>query len=592
MYYDFTVPIPVAQGKITCMKKGGIQYIQFETGRVYYPDRKYTIPQRVSIGKADVNHPGRMFPNEKYQEHFPDAAMPEERSEAYRSCALRIGSYVVIRKVLQEYKLPGMLRKYLGTDCGLFLDLVSFLIIEEENVGLHYPDFAFCHPLFSEGMRIYSDVKVSRLLNSIRREQMLGFLDDWNQNRDHRQRIYIYYDSTNKNCQAGNIDLVEYGKAKDERGLPVFNISLVFDKTNRLPLLYEEYPGSITDVTQLPFMVDKVREYGYRKIGFILDRGYFSKENIRYMEANHFAFMIMVRGRKKLVSSLVMEHRGTFDSSRDCLIRSYRIYGKTVQARLYEDDTWERYFHLYYNPARMAAEREQLEQQVEKCRAFLEKHIGEDCRFSRMYHEYFRLQYDRKGRLVSVQENAEAIEFQMKLCGYFCIVTSEPMTATEALVHYKGRDVSEKLFQADKSFIGANSMRTHSARALSAKIFAEFIALIVRNRIYNLLKETMLRIESRSGYLTVPKAIRELEKIEMVRRNNGQYRLDHAVTKKQKVILSSFGLAENDIRKAAAEIGQLLAKNQSLLPVEDIDADDETGEEELFDAESEIDLNH
>ena len=449
MYYDFTVPIPATQGKITCMKKGGIQYIQLETGRVYYPDRKYTIPQRVSIGKVNPNEPGRMFPNEKYLEYFPDAAMPEERSEAYRSCALRIGSYAVIQKVLQEYKLPNMLRKYLGTDCGLFLDLVSFLIVEEENVGLHYPDFAFCHPLFSEGMRIYSDVKVSRLLNSIHKEQMLGFLDDWNRNRDHRQQIYIYYDSTNKNCQAGDIDLVEYGRAKDEKGLPVFNISLVFDKTNRLPLLYEEYPGSITDVTQLPFMVDKVREYGYRKIGFILDRGYFSKENIRYMEANRFAFMMMVKGRKKLVSSLVMEHRGAFESSRDFLIRPYRIYGKTIQARLYEDDNRERYFHLYYNPARMAAERERLEQQVEKCRAFLEKHIGEECQFSRIYHEYFRLRYDRKGRLVSVQENAETIEFQMKLCGYFCIVTSEPMTAAEALIHYKGRDVSEKLFSAD-----------------------------------------------------------------------------------------------------------------------------------------------
>ena len=34
--------------------------------------------------------------------------------------------------------------------------------------------------------------------------------------------------------------------------------------------------------------------------------------------------------------------------------------------------------------------------------------------------------------------------------------------------------------------------------------------------------------------MTVPAALRELEKIEMVRRNNGQYRLDHAVTKKQK----------------------------------------------------------
>ena len=35
--------------------------------------------------------------------------------------------------------------------------------------------------------------------------------------------------------------------------------------------------------------------------------------------------------------------------------------------------------------------------------------------------------------------------------------------------------------------------------------------------------------------------IRELEKIEMIRQADGVYRLDHAVTKTQKVILSAFG---------------------------------------------------
>lgn len=65
--------------------------------------------------------------------------------------------------------------------------------------------------------------------------------------------------------------------------------------------------------------------------------------------------------------------------------------------------------------------------------------------------------YDRKSYLVSVQENAEAIEFQMKLCGYFCFVTSEPMTAVEARIHYKGRDVFREAVQADKSFIGAKN---------------------------------------------------------------------------------------------------------------------------------------
>ncbi len=47
--------------------------------------------------------------------------------------------------------------------------------------------------------------------------------------------------------------------------------------------------------------------------------------------------------------------------------------------------------------------------------------------------------------------------------------------------------------------------------------------MIVRNRIYNLLKETMQKRDGNPNYLTVPAALRELEKIEMVRRNNGNY---------------------------------------------------------------------
>ena len=90
MYHDFTVPIPQVKGKIVIMKKGSTQYVQLETGRVYLPERKHTIPERVSIGKVDPEHPDRMFPNARYAELFPDTPMPEERPEAYRSCALRI----------------------------------------------------------------------------------------------------------------------------------------------------------------------------------------------------------------------------------------------------------------------------------------------------------------------------------------------------------------------------------------------------------------------------------------------------------------------------------------------------------------------
>ena len=45
---------------------------------------------------------------------------------------------------------------------------------------------------------------------------------------------------------------------------------------------------------------------------------------------------------------------------------------------------------------------------------------------------------------------------------------------------YYGRDASEKLFRGDKSYLGDKSMRVYSDESMSAKIFVEFIALIVK----------------------------------------------------------------------------------------------------------------
>ena len=577
MYLNTTVKIPEMKGKIITKKKGGTTYILYQYGSEYNQEKRYAVPLRAIIGKVSPSDASLMFPNEKFQVYFPDAEIPDELPFAYRSCCLKIGSCVIIQKVLDEYKLVPMLRKRFGNDTGLMLDLVAYLIIEEENAGQYYPDFAFTHPLFTEKMTIYSDSKVSRLLSSITKDQCIGFLDDWNRGRDHKSRIYISYDSTNKNCDAGDIDIVEFGKAKDDKGLPVFNLSIAMDKTNRVPLFYEEYPGSVTDVSQFTFMVDKVIEYGYRKIGFILDRGYFSKENIRYIDENGYTFIIMCKGCKALVSSIVLENQGTFETKREAAIRAYKVYGTTAAAKLYEDDTKERYFHIYYNPSKQAAEREHLEQRIEKLRQFMDKQIGKEEKFGKTYQDYFHLHYDRKGRFLGADERSDVIERELKLCGYFCIITSEKMTASQALIQYKGRDISEKLFRADKTFIGSRSERVQSSQSMSSKIFIEFVALIIRNRIYNLLKEQMIRIEARQKYLTVPAAIRELEKIEMVRRNNGTYRLDHAVTKTQKIILSSFGLDENDISSSAEEFSKLLTNAQLFMKKEEPD----DGEEEI-----------
>ena len=68
---------------------------------------------------------------------------------------------------------------------------LTYAIITENNAAQHYPDYVFNHPLFTSGMHIYSDSKVSTFLRDIKRDDSIRFQNEWNLNRDHREKIYI-----------------------------------------------------------------------------------------------------------------------------------------------------------------------------------------------------------------------------------------------------------------------------------------------------------------------------------------------------------------------------------------------------------------
>ena len=73
-------------------------------------------------------------------------------------------------------------------------------------------------------------------------------------------------------------------------------------------------------------------------------------------------------------------------------------------------------------------------------------------------------------------------------------------------------------------------------------------------------KEKAKEKAKKPNYLTVPAAIRELEKIEMVRGLDGRYRMDHAVTATQKDILRAFHLDAAAVKKQADELSEMLNK--------------------------------
>lgn len=575
MYLDAYVKVPEVKGKITFRTKGNTTYVEFEYDRVYSTEKQYTDVKRKTIGKLADEDKRIMQPNENFIKFFPDTELPEERDRSSRSCGLRIGTWVVIRKIVNEYKLTEILGRYLPwKDVGLFLDLAAYSIIEEDNRAQHYPAYAYSHPLFSEGMRIYSDSKVSEFLNTMDADTSVMFQNDWNAERNHRERIYFSYDSTSKICEAGDLRIVEVGHSKENVETDIFNYAIAYDTKNREPLFYEIYPGSINDMSQFQCTVEKAKGYGYKKIGFVLDRGYFSKDNIYQLEDSGYSFVMMLKGKADLVQKWVLENKGSFETSRSCNIPAYQVYGKTIEKKLFGTDKKPRYIHLYHSSSLEADERIGVEKKINQLTAFLNSHINQFRDFGPGMETYFELHYDENAKktgkkdkdtadssarkFVFFEEKMPVIELELKLCGYFVIVTSEKMTAKEALEIYKGRDASEKLFLSDKTFLGNHCLRIGSDESATSKIFIEFVALIIRNRMYNYLKDEMKKMATKPNYMTVPAAIRELDKIEMSRQLDGVYRFDHAITAKQKTILGAFGLTDANVKYRAQEISKML----------------------------------
>ena len=66
---------------------------------------------------------------------------------------------------------------------------------------------------------------------------------------------------------------IEYGYNRDHENLPQVNIGLLVDQKSRLPLYFCLYNGSLNDATQLPYVLQDLKEMGL-SIGliFTMDR--------------------------------------------------------------------------------------------------------------------------------------------------------------------------------------------------------------------------------------------------------------------------------------------------------------------------------
>ena len=526
------IPLPE---RCTFKKTEKATYVYLTLSVKYSKEKKRTIPNRVLIGKLDEK--GLLIPNHNYIDMFGEekelAPSPE------RADFLSVGLHVVISAICKQLQLDELLEGVMEEDgARMILDLASYMIQSENNVMQYVDDYCYNHALFSD--YCFEDSAVGKLMDSISIKDIDTFIRSWVQLHVN-DGVYISYDSTNMNTTAGNLELAEYGYDKDDPDLPQVNLSLAYNQRDDIPLFYEIYPGSITDHTECQKMVDRAKYYGCENVGFILDRGNFSLDNIHYFNRNKLDYILMTKGNAKFMQEVIEEYGPGVSRDTKYYIPEHELFGITVEKDLFHTGKTE-YIHIYYDFERAGRETIDINNRFHKMDEALkerkEKKIQrkEDVK---VYEKYYYLKFDDNGYFQSYTRKEKEIEKLVDHAGYFVIVSSKPMSAEEALNIYRDRDAVEKIFRMDKSYLGNYVFRVHSTRKPESKMFISFIALVLRNQIY--MKTKALYKSNKTEY-TVPRIIRTLETMGVTKLSDDKYHLRYQLTSKQKKILKQFDL--------------------------------------------------
>ncbi len=582
---------PWPKGAYIGNKNSGSVYINISNVYVKPQDkvnapgtRGYTGHKTKCIGKvADPSASTHKFfyANDAYRRDFLNLDIPELPEPPRLSDSITVGLHGWISESSVHAGLSTALCEVFGEDdASQILDLAHYMISKESAVMQHYPAWARDHMVFSSD--IMNDTDIGRFLKkklSISKIKQFKFKWAVLNLAGTEGVVYLCYDSTNVNCQATGVSIVQKGHAKDDPTLPQVNTDYVIRQVDGMPVTYLHSPGSVTDIAQAQEMIKFFEEIGQEigkmiKIVLICDRGYISEKNVRLMDAGGIDYILMLRTNFGL-------HRQLADQWIDQLLSyEYKLetdeeekFGLTNPCQIYEDGK-QCYAHVIWSEELYRSKRNSVDTLIDEKRSSITAFIRSHSDNSYTMEEINKLipanlftpslekagnrdveRKEGRGRgshtvidhvpvykIAEIKDNKTGINRERQKCGIFILISSEEMTSQQAVDAYAKRDCVEKAFEALKSHLGMDKIGVTTEEAMHGKGLVWFVASILYSLLFN--GTSSLRVTDKKHY-TVPAMVDELEAIKADKNiNKNKYERRYKLTKRQAAILSNWKVTE------------------------------------------------
>lgn len=507
-------------------KNGDTKYVYYTTA-CYRDKNGNPTNKRTAIGKLDEER-GMLIPNNNYYKFFPDTEVNFSPNSI-----LDFGATYLVDDILRKLNLSDFLREAYGEKLARNIEIISSFMCLDSNVMFYLDDF--CTSNYIKDNTIITSSKSSSIFDSITYDDQMKFYKKWVKHISEKE--YIAYDVTSISSYSKNQDDVEYGYNRDKEKLSQINLGMYFGEDTGLPIFYTKYSGSIVDKSYLKYMMLYNKELNIDNVNFVMDKGFYTKDNIIYMKTNNHPFIMCV-SNKLITSNNLLEKHGDNITSYSNYIKDLDIYCIKDSVSTYGVKTD---VHLYYDEEKSRVQKRDLYSKVETYSFELEQLSTLTSRQYKLYSKYFDIKLNEDDTFEYIKNNSKIDELAKKQ-GYFILIsTLDNKDSEEILNMYRRKDKVEKSFNNLKNYLDFKRLRTHKDSSTEGKLFTGFIALIIKSYIELKLKNYFTQNNS-----TVEKVFRELKKIKIIRMNDEQT-LMAPLTSKQKKILSEFDITESDI---------------------------------------------
>ena len=456
-----------------------------------------------------------------------------------------VGSLYLLKELCKQSKLLRVIKKVFPDEYEKILYLSCFKVIKKEP---YYFYESWCEESYVSKNISMDSAEVSRFLHFLGRDERRidYFFTEWI--KEFKSPGAILFDITSISSYGSQNEFLERGYNRDGENLEQVNLGLIARTScpglAGLPLTYRIYPGSITDVTTLKNVIDLVDRYKLGLDVLVMDKGFYSQENIRGMHRQGLNYIVPLSFSTKKSEEILFDLHDKLLSPKSLFAFYEQVY--SYSKKEIEIGGENCIAHVFVEGRRKSDQESVFIRKISDLeKLFLEKEFSNKDDAGLYLEETLKTKkkfflIKEEGRRFIIERNIDIFQKEMMKMGCIILITNNVlMDRDEVLKLYRRKDCVEKVFRSFKHDIDEKRNRTHSLIAMRGSIFISFISLILISWIDHVMKEKKL-------YKKMAKAelYKILDRLRLYELNTGSPLLGE-VSKKQKDIFKAFNVSKN-----------------------------------------------